>query len=319
MNTAATATSTSASAPTSWRELLEQQDDVISRTQARRGGLSEDQWQWRLDTGRWRSVLPGVAVAHSGEVTDRQRAWAAVLCAGEGAFLSADAALIVHGMRLSASNELHVVCSRQVRQQTFCERSEEPARRLVPHRLTQLPAWLHPARQPPVLRVAPAVLHAAAWAVTDKAAEWRVAAAVQQRLVRPADLRQSLKEMPYVHRHALLVAVLDDVELGAHAASELDFLRFLRRHGLPLPDRLQRPVRSGKLRYLDAWWEKQRVSAEMDGAHHRLVGTWEDDTLRANDVVLVERHDRILLLRFTRGNLRHDEARVAAQLRDALV
>ena len=125
--------------------------------------------------------------------------------------------------------------------------------------------------------------------------------------------------MPHLPRKALLREVLDDVELGAHAASELDFLRFLRRHGLPAPDRLQRPIRSGTLRYLDAWWERQRVTAEMDGAHHRLVGVWDDDALRANDVVLVERHDRILLLRFTRGNLRHDELRVAAQLRKALL
>lgn len=61
------------------------------------------------------------------------------------------------------------------------------------------------------------------------------------------------------------------------------------------------------------------MNAELDGAHHRTVGSWDDDALRANDVVLVERHDRILLLRFTRGNLRHDGDRVAAQLRDALL
>jgi hypothetical protein len=56
----------------------------------------------------------------------------------------------------------------------------------------------------------------------------------------------------------------------------------------------------------------------MDGAHHRLVGTWDDDALRANGVVLRERHDRVLLLRFTTANLRHDAALVAAQLRQAL-
>ncbi|MCY7364813.1 MAG: hypothetical protein LH469_05815, partial [Frankiaceae bacterium] len=64
---------------------------------------------------------------------------------------------------------------------------------------------------------------------------------------------------------------------------------------------------------------RQRVNAEMDGAHHRSVGTWESDVLRANDVVIGEAHDRILLLRFTRGNLRHDGARVAAQLAAVLL
>lgn len=303
--------------PLHWSAVLEQQDRVISRRQARLGGISEDQWQWLLDRGRWQTVLPGVAVAHTGAVTARQRAWAAVLYAGDGAHLSADAALIEYGLRLPEPSTLHVAVP---------ERRIVTPRRLVddgpllqPHRVLRLSAWTHPVRQPPVLRIAPATLHAAAWALSDRAAEWRLAAAVQQGVTRPEDLRRALVQMPRVRRRALIADVLDDIELGAHAASELDFLRFLRRHQLPAPDRLQRPVRRGSVRYLDAWWERQRVSAEIDGVHHRLVGTWEDDALRANDVVLVERHDRILLLRFTRGNLRHDEPRVAEQLRDALL
>ena len=303
-------------APPTVAELLEQQDLVIARPQARRAGMTEDQWQWRLDTGRWRSVLPGVAVAHSGEVTDRQRSWAATLYGGSDAFVSADAALVELGMRLAVPREIHLAATRRIRPQRFRDGSGAA---VVPHQVSTLADWPHPVRRPPLLRAAPASLHAAAWAPSDRAAEWRLAAAVQQRLVRPADLRSSLAQMPQVRRHALLRDVLDDVELGAHAASELDLLRFLRRHRLPLPDRLQRPVRAGTLRYLDAWWERQRVNAEMDGAHHRRVGTWDDDALRANDVVLVERHDRILLLRFTRANLRHDAPRVAAQLRRALL
>jgi len=74
----------------------------------------------------------------------------------------------------------------------------------------------------------------------------------------------------------------------------------------------------GERPHLDAWWDRQRVAAEMDGAHHRLVGTWDQDVLRANGVVLRKRHDRMLLLRFTAGNLRHDTDVVAAPLRDAL-
>jgi hypothetical protein len=308
--------------PRRWQQLLEEQDSVLSRRQCLLGGMTEDQWQWRLDTGRWQSVLPGVVAAHSGEVTDRQRAWAAVLFVGAGAHLSADAALLQYGMKLPAPAVIHVALPEQriVVPQCFEPGgAHDDARRLQPHRVRRLADWTHPARQPPVLRVGPATLHAAAWAPTARAAEWRVAGAVQQRLVRPGDLRQVLLGMPRLPRRALVREVLDDVELGAHAASELDFLRFLRRHELPLPDRLQRPVRAGKVRYLDAWWERQRVNVEMDGAHHRLVGTWDDDALRGNDVVLVERHDRILLLRLTRGNLRHDELRVAAQLRDALL
>ena len=308
-------------APPTWQQLLEEQDLVISRPQARAGGLSEDQWQWRLDSGRWQTLLAGVAVAHSGAVTDQQRAWAAVLSAGNGARLTADAALLTHGVRLPAPTVLHVAVPerRIVVARALPAGPGQVAVRVQPHRVRRIAAWAHPVKQPPVLRLPYAVLHAAAWASTARAGEWRLAAAVQQRRARVPDLRAALVEMPRLDRRRLIRDVLDDVELGAHAASELDFLRFLRRHELPLPDRLQRPVRRGTVRYLDAWWERQRVNAEMDGAHHRLVGTWDDDALRANDVVLVERHDRILLLRFTRANLRHDGDRVAAQLRDALL
>lgn len=301
------------------RDLLEQQEGVISRKQARAAGLSEDQWQWMLDSGRWQSVLLGVAVAHSGEVTDRQRAWAAVVSVGEGAYLTGDMALVEHGMKLRAPRDVHLAVSRELIPRRFLVGEEDSRGRTVPHRLTRLSAWTHPVKEPPLLRVPPATLHAAAYAATDRAAEWRLAATVQQGLVLPGDLRATLDEMPRLRRRSLIGDVLDDVEYGAHAGSELDFLRFLRRHGLPLPDRLQRPVRRGTVRYLDAWWERQRVNAEIDGAHHRLVGTWDDDALRANDVVLVERHDRILLLRVTRGNLRHDELRVATQFREALL
>lgn len=307
--------------PLTWQDHAASQEGVVGRRQARLGGLSEDAWQWRLDTGRWQSVLPGVAVTHSGEVTAAQQAWAAVVYAGHAAALSADAALIAQGMALSTPSVLHVAIPerRRVLAQAFPAVGEEPTVRVVPHRVRGLTALVHPVRTPPVLRVAPAVLHAAAWAPTDRAGEWRVAAAVQQRLVRPADLRSALAGLTRLPRRALIATVLDDVVLGAHAASELDFLRMLRRHRLPAPDRLQRPVRSGMLRYLDGWWERQRVAAEVDGSHHRSVGVWDEDTLRANEVMLAARGSGTVLLRFTTGNLRHDEARVVELLRAALL
>ena len=305
--------------PPGWEELIAAQGGVIGRPQALLGGLTGAQWQWRLQT-RWQPVLPGVAVAHTGPVTAEQQAQAAVLYAGAGAYLTADAALLQLGMRLPPPTVLHVAVpeDRAVRRQTFPSTGDERAVLLVPHRMRGLHEWRHPVRRPPVMRPTMAALHAAAFAPSDRSGEWRVAAAVQQRIARPADLRAALDRLPRLPRRALLRAVLDDVELGAHAASELDLLRFLRRYRLPAPDRLQRPVRWGTVRYLDAWWERQRVAAEMDGAHHRVAGTWDEDLLRANGVALLQGPQRVLLLRFTTANLRHDPAIVAAQLRQAL-
>ena len=303
-----------------WQELVAEQDGVLVRRQALRAGLTEDQWQWRLDTGRWQPLLPGVVATHTGPVTSRQQAWAAVLACGSGACLSGDAALSALGMPLGELGVLHVAVpeDRVVVSRTLAPTGATSVR-VVPRRVKGLPGWRHPARLPPMVRVEAAVLHAAAWAVSDRAAEWRLAAAVQQRRVPVSDLRRALASMPRLRRHALVATVLDDVEHGAHAASELDFLRFLRRWRLPAPDCLQRPVRLGRLRYLDAWWESPRVAAELDGAHHRTVGDWESDLLRANDVLVAGRHDGTTLLRFTPGNLRHDGERVAAQLAAVLL
>lgn len=298
--------------PPSYAELLEQQDGVLERQQALAGGLSKAAWQWRLDCGTWQTVLPGIVVAHSGTVTFAEKVQAAVLYGGEGAAVSGDALVYLMSKRRRGeppdSIDVAVATDRQVAALEFFR----------PHRCSQLTELTHPARSPTQLRIAPGVLHAAAWAKSDRAAQWRVAAAVQQRLVTVPRLRDALALLPRLPRRRSIRLVLDDVELGAHARTELDFLAFLRRNHLPLPDRLQFLVRASGMRYLDGWWEKQRVGAEVDGTHHMEVGTWDEDTLRANAVLVAARDDRVMLLRVTAGNLRHREAELAEQFRAAL-
>lgn len=306
--------------PRPWQQLVDEQDGVLTRQQALHGGMSEDQWQWRLDSHRWQPLLPGVAVVHTGPVTLRQQSWAAVLIAGPGACLSGDSALVELGLDLGPLRVLPVAVpyGRKVAPRML-RPCDGPPVRVQPRAVSGLSALTRPVRRPPTVRGEVAVLHSAAWARSDRAAEWRIAACVQQRLVLPQELRRTLSRLPRLPRRQLVAAVLDDVEHGAHAASELDLLRFLRRWGLPRPDRLQRPVRLGRIRYLDAWWERQKVAAEMDGAHHRSAGAWDDDVLRANDVLVAGRQDGAVLLRFTSANLRHEAVRVAAQLAAVLL
>ncbi len=294
-----------------WLELLGEQDAVLSRWQALEAGMTRSAWEHRIRTGRWQLVLPGVAAAHSGDVTWRQRAWAATVYAGEGAALSGDAAVHLAAQAGDRSRAEAPPERIDVAVPANCKVSRRAF--FVPHRCSALDVLRHPARRPSQLRVAPAVLHSAAWAKTARAAEWRLAAPVQSRLVRVSDLRSALSLLPRLHRWALMRSVLVDAELGAHAGTELDFLALLRRHGLPLPDRMQRRLRSNGLYYLDCWWQGRRVAVEIDGGHHREVRTWDHDTLRGNEVQLAH-SDRLLLLRYTGGNLRHDEPLVATQL-----
>jgi hypothetical protein len=300
--------------PPSYDELLEQQAGVISRQQALAGGLSKAAWDWRMEKKIWQAVLPGVVAAHSGTVTFEEKAQAAVLYGGKGAALAGE--VLIH---LQTPEKRRRVEPALIDVAVGASCQVAPREFFRPHRVSALADLTHPIRTPQQLRLPPGVLYAAAWAKSDRDAEWRVAAAVQQRLVNVPQLRASLAEMPRLRRRGLLRLVLDDVELGAHARTELDFLAFLRRQGLPLPDQLQYKTRADGVRYLDAWWEQQRVGAELDGTHHAEVGTWDDDTLRANEILVAQRDDRLILLRVTAGNLRHKEAELAAQFKAVLL
>lgn len=298
----------------SLEDVLEQQGGVLSRQQALGCGLTAEGWRWRLDDEQWQTLLPGVVVTHTGPAAFAEKVQAAVLYGGAGAAVSGQALVhLTQGSRRRGEPPPFVDIAVDPR----CQIGRRDFFR--PHRCSRLAELTHPVRTPRQVRIAPGVLHQAAWAPAGRVAEWRVAAAVQQRLVTVPQLRDALVLLPRLPRRRLVREVLDDVELGAHARTELDFLRFLRRHGLPLPDRLQFEVRASGKRYLDAWWERQRVAAEIDGAHHIEVGSWDDDTLRANAVVVATRADRVLLLRVTGGNLRHAEAELSEQFRAVLL
>lgn len=116
-----------------------------------------------------------------------------------------------------------------------------------------------------------------------------------------------------------MLLALDDIEQGAQALSEIDFVRLCRKHGLP-PPRLQQIRRdgSGRRRYLDAVWDLPGVGSvvvEVDGALHLAQPRWWDDQLRQNEITL----SGALVLRFPAAVVRHEPAIVLAQLRRALV
>jgi hypothetical protein len=303
-------------APRTWREVVREQDGVLSRAQALSTGLTPDAWSWKIASGRWQLLCDGVAVTHSGEPTALQLRWAAVLKAGRDAALTGDAALVHFGAKRLEVVQYDVAIPTERR----ARRVESPVLTMVPHRIDKLKLWTagHPHLR--LVHRHAATLHAAAWASNDEQAEHRLTLAVQQRVTDPLSLRLTLVDMPRLPRHALLLTVLDDVELGATAQSELDLLRFCRRHGLPLPDQLQLKVRAnGKTRYLDARWSWLRITVEVDGAHHMWVEQWNADTLRSLQLAVAHRGTREQLVRVTRAMLRHQEQEVATLLRQLLV
>jgi hypothetical protein len=98
--------------PPTLRYLARRQSGLVSRSQARQAGLSEDMIKFRVRSGRWRRIHPGVYATFTGELNRRAYLWAAVLSAGPGAALSHDAAAELHRLSDRHADPVHVTVPR---------------------------------------------------------------------------------------------------------------------------------------------------------------------------------------------------------------
>jgi hypothetical protein len=283
---------------------------VLSRTVAL-DVLTPAQLRWRVASGRWQRPCPGVFVAHSGPLTVDDALRVALLWAGDGAVLAGLTAARLDGLAGFSDDRIHVLLpdSRQVRKRL-------PGLPVLPHRSRCFGAGdVHPAKNPPRTRIARSLVDAAVWMHTDRGSQAVLAAGVQQRLVRPADLLAVVARNPRLHRRTIILSTLNDIMGGAEALSEIDFTRLvIRAFGLPEPTR--QTVRYDSLnrrRWLDAVWEEAAVLVEVDGIHHMDATQWWDDMDRENAIKL----DGYLVLRFTAFVVRYRPGYVAAQIRAA--
>jgi very-short-patch-repair endonuclease len=287
--------------------LSEGQTGVITWSSAVRH-LGKSAVRWRLRSGRWRRVGTGVLVMQSGPLTETQRLWASILAAGDGAVLGGLTAARLDGLAGFEDHRIYLVipASRQVRKAL-------PG--VVVHRSWLLEARdVHPVRSPPRTRVSRSIVDAAAWAATERGARAILAAGVQQRLIRAADLSALVEGRPSLRRRALMRAALADVAGGAEALSELDFCDLVRRFGLPEPDRQFERVDEQGRRWLDAVWEQARLVVEIDGRWHMDARAWWADMQRDNELTI----DGYRVLRFPAFVVRDSPEVVARQIGEAL-
>ncbi len=162
-----------------------------------------------------------------------------------------------------------------------------------------------------------ALLVAADSLTRPRAAVGLLAAAVQQRRIRPPDLQAELARSDHVRHRGLLISCMHDIAQGSEALSEIDFIQLCRAARLPLPHRQAIRLLGGRRRYLDAEWVRRdgrTVVAEVDGALHLAAPRWYADQLRQNEVTL----SGSLVLRFPSVVLRTEPQAVIEQLRRAL-
>jgi len=263
----------------------------------------------QLRARRWQRVGRAI-VRHNGPLDHDERIRVALVNQGPRAVATAFTAAEQFGLTGWERDEIHVLVPRGAR-----------VGQLPGVRIHYVGRWSAVPRHPvrPLHLLAPALVVAAATFAEARPACGILAAAVQQRLLRPADLATALVAAPKTRHRATLMAAVDDIAQGAHALSELDFVKLCRRHRLPPPK--QQAIRldtAGNRRFLDAEWYRsdgRRVVAEVDGAIHRTVAQWIADLLRQNELLIGDD----IVLRYPSILLRTDEAYVAAQLRRALL
>jgi hypothetical protein len=268
-----------------------------------------------LSLGRWRRVCHGILATDNGRLHHHQQLWVAVLTAGRGAVLAGSTALAEFGVRGLHPGPIRLLVPAARNRTTRLPRlpADMPTVRVT--RTRWLPEEHLQAGRPPRTTVARAAVDAAAWASSSAGAKTILAMVCQQRKTAPDELLAVLATRRALPRRAMIAATLLDIAGGAQSLSEIDLLGLCRRSGIPRPDLQEyRKDASGRNRYLDAYWRRQRLHVEVDGAHHMDAQHWAEDMLRQNEVWI----DGDRILRFPAWLIRAHPDRVVTQLRTAL-
>jgi hypothetical protein len=298
-----------------FERLVYRQRGVITTPQAERF-LKPGIVRGHVRQGRWRRLCRGVLLTENGQLRREQQLWVAALVSGPEAHLAGWTAATEGGVKGLRAEPIAVIVPAERCRSVRLPRLPDDMPAVQIHRTTILPPSHRRSAGPPRTIVARAAVDGAGWAVHDDEARELIVRAWQQGRVTVRQLREVVRWFPALRRRRLVLQTIADIEGGATALSEIDFVRLCRRYRLPLPD-LQRPRidATGRKRFIDAHWASARLLVEVDGSHHRDETHWATDMLRQNRIWIAG--DRIL--RFPAWLVRSDPAAVARQIREALI
>jgi len=295
------------------------QESVLTRRQAT-SMMTRARLRHLVDSGQWQRTKAGIFVAHNGPLTRGQQLWTAVLGCGEGAVLGGLSAACAGGLRRDHARKIHVLVP-------AVSRPNQPGRAIVAataempivvaHRTTTLPDKdIVLKGLPPRTTMARSLVDAAQWASSDDEARAVVAAGCRQRLTSPAEIFAVLDRMRRASRRPVVLETIGYAASGATALSEINFNKLCRTYRLPVPDhQVPRVDRGGRQRYLDAYWRKYRIHAEVDGGYHNDPEAYWADMFRQNGLWI----EGEKVLRFPAWAIVRRPSDVAGQLRDALL
>ncbi|GAA4808538.1 type IV toxin-antitoxin system AbiEi family antitoxin domain-containing protein [Nocardioides caeni] len=210
-------------------ELLERQNGVIARRQVLDCGHSPTFVARKLRRREWVAVHPGVYINHTGPLTWRQRAWAAVLVCWPAALAGWSAVRAHEGPGRHRHDDARPI-------EVVVRRGHGPDRRegVEFRESRRFDETVQVHLSPPRQRYDSAIVELAERASRELDAIAILADACGSRRTTAARLLRALESMSRVRRRALLVGVLTDVAEGTCSVLEHGYLtRVERPHGLP--------------------------------------------------------------------------------------
>jgi very-short-patch-repair endonuclease len=297
---------------------------VAHRRALERLGIDKDRIRRALRSGRWQEPIPGVIVFHSGPLTRRERLRGALAWAGPEGRLSHTSALHLLGARIEEPMSRVRVAG--VRGLYVPPEDAGLVQVTVPHgRHLKSTGFVvvHQSRRPlgdlvvdgfRTTSAARAAVDVALTAKRRQDVDHVIADVLQKNLTRVDEL---VEEVRAAGRRATtwLKDAVADASRGMRSVGESDLRRALRGSGLPEPEwgaAIDTP--SGTC-FVDAYWERQRVAAEADGAmFHVSASDWERDLRRQNAIHAAG----VRLIRFPVRRLRWAGEDCLGELRAAL-
>jgi hypothetical protein len=243
------------------------QSGVVSRSQALEGGMSPDGIRWKVGSGRWTVLHPGVYLTEPGRRDWEVRAVAGLLFVGRPSALCGPSAAYAWGLTKMADDVIHLLVPAGRR------RSIRPG--LITCRSRSFEGRLHPLAWPHRTTVEHTVLDLAEGRDLDGAIAL-LARACQQTLTHEAALLAALQDRVRQPHRALLVEALTDIGTGAHSPAELRYVRDVERaHGLPV-GLGQQPGHNHTER--DRTYDELKLIVEVDGrrGHQGWLGQQRD-------------------------------------------
>jgi very-short-patch-repair endonuclease len=285
-------------------DLAGRQHGVVARDQLRTIGIPDDVIDRWIKARRLHPLHRGVYAIGHRVVSREGRYLAAVLAAGEGAALSHCAAADLWELRATKEDEIDVTVA--------ADRRGDSELRI--HRDALAPNEVMRRNGIRVTKPLRTILDLAG-CIPQHELERAIRQAVYRRLTTTALLADAVAR--HAGRRGMKPLRETLVHLGeapglSRSDLEDEFLRFLRRHRLPLPE-LNVKLRVGGRRIeADCMWKEQRVIVELDGRDaHDSTPAFESD--RARDSALVAAGWRVI--RVTETRMHHDGRRLARETR----